>query len=233
MLILFLDLANLCSFKLTILLFSQVPVDLWALPYFLKIKMCFRLILYFLFCPQPGISHLFKELWFFYLIDRLMCIQSPIPAFTFSLVRVLYSPCLGSNPPFLDTHILSCMGSLLTLLGWWDCLNSDPSSHAVPSTVTGSSFYLDSDTLLWTVDTSFFSTIDSTLLYPLNSFGIKMLRIGKHLYYTFNWSIKILWAFQEKKMLCWHSIRKKKTDSLFKELFRVTGETRQLILSLE
>lgn len=158
----FLDLANLSPFKPAPLFFWHESDVLWGLPYFLKNVHQAHLVLNL---PQILNKSLSKELWFFYLINPLMCIKSPITAFNPSPPLCgCHAPCSGSDYSFLDIHIRSAMGSLLTILGLW--LNSDSSSHAVPSAVTGSSLYLDSDTLLWTIETTaLFPTIDLTLLY--------------------------------------------------------------------
>lgn len=135
-----------------------------------------------------------------------MCIQSPIIAFIPSpLLCGCHTPCSGSDSSFLGIHIHNAMGSLLIILGLW--MNSDSSSHVVPSAVTGSSLYLDSDTLLWTIETTvLFPAIDFTLLYLTTVFKLKYQKRKTPI--QFFWLvIKSLWAFERRK--CSASIRKK------------------------
>lgn len=142
-------------------------------------------------CPQPRVSHLFQEILFFYLIIPLMSIQSPITALLPPLCRCSTLPA----QIFLDIHISHSIRSVFILLGFWHCLNSWLPKSCCP-------FCRDMLlTLLRPLRQPLFPTIDYTLLYSLNSFRIKMLRTERYLKNTFNWSVKILWAFQENKIL--------------------------------
>lgn len=149
--------------------------------------------------PQTWNKSLSKELWFFYLINPLVCTQSPITAFTpspglmshsmlklwFFIPGYSHPQCHGITAHHAWTLMLIefwllkscctfCSDRFLTLLRFWhpalDQSDNCPLSHY--------RLYLALST---------------------NSFQIKILRRGRHLHSSFNWSIKILWAFERRK----------------------------------
>lgn len=159
------------------------------------------------------------RVFLFYLINPLVCIQSPTAAFTASLFGCYDLPAqaLMLRPGYSHSQNHAITGHHT----WTLVLTYDSLSHAVPLAVTGFSLCLDSDTLLWTIGTiALFPTMDTAWLYLPNNFGIKILSTGRHLYYIFNWSIQILWAFRRRKCsIVRYEEKEQKTGFLFSRSF--------------